>query len=107
MSAYPLAFLVSVFLSPCSPSAYNAKLHEVETPEAHKIRAHVVEWLSQMWLLVFALLYVALPYCAYRSVYQWTGSAIAGWVSAVLTIPVGVFVYVRLFERLKHGMTRR
>jgi hypothetical protein len=87
-------------------SAYDVKLHEVATPDEHRIRAHVVEWLGQLWPVVFALLYVALPYCAYRSVCHWTGSATAGWVGAILTIPIAVFVYVRLFEWLKHG-TRR
>jgi hypothetical protein len=54
-------------------------------------------------LLVYLLFYVAAPYMAYRIVFHWTGSAAASWAAATIMIPVGVFLYVRTFERLKHG----
>jgi len=49
------------------------------------------------------LLYVGVPYVAYRIVWHWTGSSVASWAAAIAVIPVGVILYVRLFERLKHG----
>lgn len=58
-------------------------------------------------LVVFLVLYVAVPYVAYRAVLQWTGSAAAAWVGALLLIPASAFIYVRVFERLRHGSWRR
>ena len=58
-----------------------------------------------MVLILYALLYFAIPYLAFQAVLHWTGSLVASWVAAVVTIPVGVVVYVRLFEYLKHRRT--
>jgi hypothetical protein len=58
-----------------------------------------------VWL-IYALLFVALPYGTYLSVRYWTGSVVTAWVAAVLAIPVGVFLYAHLFERLKHRSSR-
>jgi ABC-type proline/glycine betaine transport system permease subunit len=57
--------------------------------------------------LKIALLYFLLPYLAYQAVRHWTGSPAASWVAAIVAVPAGVLLYVRLFERLKHGTWRR
>lgn len=59
------------------------------------------------WLIVYALLYLTVPYGAYRAVRYWTGSEVAAWAAAIVVIPIGVFVYAQLFERLKHGRWKR
>ena len=43
-----------------------------------------------------------MPYAAYRAVYAVTDSSVAAWVAAILQIPVGVVLYVRVFEHLRH-----
>ncbi|MBY0503853.1 MAG: hypothetical protein K2X03_08080 [Bryobacteraceae bacterium] len=53
-------------------------------------------------LLLFAVFYVALPNGVHRAVWRWTGSAEASWVAAILAIPLGSILYVRLFEGIKH-----
>jgi hypothetical protein len=53
--------------------------------------------------LMLVLLYFAVPYPAYQAVRYWTGSPAASWVGAIVAVPAGVLLYVRLFERLKHG----
>lgn len=54
-------------------------------------------------LLLYLLFYVGVPYVAYRVVWHWTGSSVASWAAAVVTVPVGVFLYIRWFEYLRHG----
>ncbi len=61
----------------------------------------------KMACLINAVFYFVVPYVAYQAVRHWTGSSAASWVAAILAVPVGVLLYVRLFERLKHGVWRR
>jgi len=57
-------------------------------------------------LLLFVVFYIAAPYVVYRAVWHWTGSGTAAWAAAILAIPLGVFLYVRVFEGLKHRQRR-
>jgi hypothetical protein len=56
-----------------------------------------------MVFLLYFVLYFTVPYLAFRCIRHWTGSVLAAWLVAVATIPVGVVLYARLFEYLKHG----
>ena len=57
-------------------------------------------------LLLFVVFYMAVPYFVHQAVWHWTGSGTASWVAAILAIPLGVFLYVRVFEGLKHRQWR-
>lgn len=54
-------------------------------------------------LISYLLLYVAVPFIAYRAVWHWTGSAAAALGAVIVTIPAGVLLYARIFEHLKRG----
>jgi hypothetical protein len=54
-----------------------------------------------MAILLGVVLYGLIPYC----VYQVCPPTIR-WVGAVASVPLGIFVYVRAFERLRHGRRR-
>jgi hypothetical protein len=54
-----------------------------------------------MGLVLFLLLYVAVPYLVYRVVLHWTGSGAVSWTAAIIAIPIGVFLSVWTFEAVE------
>jgi hypothetical protein len=59
-----------------------------------------------IWLL-YAVFFIAVPFAVHLAVLRLTNSSALSWVAAIIAILVSVFIYARLFERLKHGVWRR
>jgi hypothetical protein len=54
-----------------------------------------------MVLLVYALVYFAMPYLVFKALRPLIDSPLAAWAAAILMIPVGIVMYVRGFEYLR------
>jgi hypothetical protein len=58
-------------------------------------------------LFTFLIFWGLVPWITYGRVLSWTHSQVAAWLLAVLSIPSSAFVYLRVFERIKHGRWNR
>ena len=54
-----------------------------------------------MSTVIFAILYLLVPFAIYRLVFSLTASNPPSWIAAVISVPVGIVTYVRLFEWVK------
>ena len=56
--------------------------------------------------LANGIFYVLVPYRVYQVAVRCTDSALVVWLSTLGAVPLAIFLYVRIFEWVKHGRRR-
>ena len=63
--------------------------------------------MTMVFILLALLFWVLLPYALYSLALAASGSAAIAWFLAILSVPLGIYAYVRAFENVKKRMGRR
>lgn len=55
-------------------------------------------------LIVSAIIFICIPLGTFHAVGRLTGSELASWIAAILSIPLSIVIYARFFYYLKRKL---